>query len=37
MKLAPGKTTTDAMKLAKKVDREMQTGIPSKAKLFGPV
>ena len=36
MKLAPGKTTSDAIKLAEKVDRELQTGIPSKAKLFDP-
>jgi hypothetical protein len=34
MKLAEGKTKSDAMKLAEKVDRELQDGIPSKAKLF---
>jgi len=34
MKLAEGKTKSDAMKLAQKVDRELQDGIPSKAKLF---
>ncbi|MBZ5661561.1 MAG: hypothetical protein LAO08_14240 [Acidobacteriia bacterium] len=37
MKLAQGKTTSDAMKLAERVDRELQSGIPSKAKLFEPV
>jgi len=37
MKLAQGKTTSDAMKLAEKIDRELQNGIPSKAKLFEPV
>ncbi len=34
MKLAQGKTTSDAMKLAERVDRELQNGIPSKAKMF---
>lgn len=37
MKLAPGKTTSDAKKLAERVDRELQNGIPSKAKLFEPI
>lgn len=37
MKLAQGKTTSDAMKLAERVDHELQSGIPSKAKLFEPV
>jgi hypothetical protein len=36
MKLAPGKTTEDARKLAEKIDRELQNGIPSKARLFDP-
>jgi hypothetical protein len=36
MKLAPGKTTSDARKLAETIDRELQDGIPSKAKLFDP-
>ena len=36
MKLAPGETASDARKLAEKVDRELQSGIPSKAKLFDP-
>jgi hypothetical protein len=36
MKLAQGKTTSDAMKLAEKIDRELQSGITSKAKLFDP-
>ena len=36
MKLAPGKTTADARKLAETVDRELQKGIPAKAKLFDP-
>lgn len=37
MKLAPGKTSADALKLAEKINRELQNGIPSKAKLFEPV
>jgi hypothetical protein len=36
MKLAQGKTTSDAMKLAEKIDRELQSGIPLKTKLFEP-
>ena len=36
MKLAPGRTASDARKLAEKIDRELQSGIPSKAKLFDP-
>ncbi len=36
MKLAPGETTSDALKLAQTVDRELQKAIPSKAKLFEP-
>jgi hypothetical protein len=36
MKLASGKTTEDARKLAEKIDRELQNGIPSKARLFDP-
>jgi hypothetical protein len=36
MKLAPGKTTSDALKVAEMVDRELQRGIASKAKLFDP-
>ncbi len=36
MKLPSGKTTSDALKLAQTVDRELQKGIPSKAKLFDP-
>jgi hypothetical protein len=34
MKLAQGKTKLDAMKLAEQVDRELQDGIPPKAKLL---
>ena len=37
IKLAQGKTTSDAMKLGEKVDRELQKAIPSKDKLFEPV
>jgi hypothetical protein len=37
MKLAQGKTTSDAMKLAENVDRELQSSIPSKTKLFEPI
>ena len=36
MKLGPGKTSSDALKLAEKVNRELQNRIPSKAKLFEP-
>ncbi len=36
MKLAPGKTSADALKLAEKINRELQNRIPSKAKLFEP-
>jgi hypothetical protein len=36
MKLPPGKTTSDALKLAQAVNRELQDAIPSKAKLFDP-
>jgi hypothetical protein len=36
MKLAPGKTSADALKLAEKINRELQDRIPSKAKLFEP-
>jgi hypothetical protein len=36
MKLAEGKTTSDAMKLAERINRELQNGIASKAKLFEP-
>lgn len=36
MKLPPGKTTSDAMKLAQQVDRELQSRIGSKAQLFEP-
>jgi hypothetical protein len=36
MKLAQGKTNSDALKLAEKINRELQNGIPSKAKLFEP-
>jgi len=34
MKLGQGATTSDALKLAEKIDREIQRGIPSKDKLF---
>jgi hypothetical protein len=37
IKLAEGKKTSDAKKLAEEVDRELQSGIPSKAKLFEPI
>ena len=37
MKLGQGETTSDALKLTEKIDRELQNGIPSKAKLFEPV
>jgi len=36
MKLAPRAKASDARKLAEKVDRELQKGIPSKDKLFQP-
>ncbi|MBZ5642508.1 MAG: hypothetical protein LAO19_07100 [Acidobacteriia bacterium] len=36
IKLAPGKTNSDARKLAETIDRELQSGIPSRAKLFEP-
>jgi hypothetical protein len=36
MKVAPGKTSSDALKLAEKINRELQDRIPSKDKLFEP-
>ncbi len=36
MKLRHGKTTSDALKVAQTVNRELQKGIPAKAKLFDP-
>jgi hypothetical protein len=36
MKLEAGKTSSDALKLAEKINRELQDRIPSKDKLFEP-
>lgn len=36
MKVAPGKTSTDALKLGEKINKELQDRIPSKEKLFEP-
>jgi hypothetical protein len=36
MKVAPGKTSSDALKLAEKINRQLQDRIPSKDKLSEP-
>jgi hypothetical protein len=36
MKVATGKTSSDALKLAEKINKELQDRIPSKDKLFEP-